>query len=239
MIRYTLEEVKKARRITSWWIVLLDPFASRVGWCIANFTNLRPNTITILGGTIAFTSAVLMFNNYLIIGAILFEIFYIFDMVDGRIARLKDLSSKGGKCLDYLMDRVVIFSLTLALVLNSLNTPPFTGIVFLGFIFAFLEIFNILASNTINQTFDIKSDLLSSEDAGRITKTSILLKKYRSIKEYMDRFRLPVLPSGIEAIHIAFFIGPITGEIFWCFLLGILILLFELIITIFLIKFNT
>lgn len=232
--KYSLNEIKKARLISSWWIILLEPIASRVTWLIANFTNLKPNTLTIIGGTMAFIAAFLMFNGYLIFGAVLFEIYYIFDMVDGRIARLKNLSSKGGKCLDYLMDRIIIFSLTLALVFNFLDKPGFAKIVLLGFLFVFIEIFSLHLATTTNQVFSNgeKRDLLLDEDTKKISQKNILLKKYVSIKNYLSKFGLPVLPSGIEAIHIAFFIGPITGKIFWCFLIGVFILIFSLIATI-------
>ena len=129
--KFALAEVKKARRTSSLWILLLEPIASRLSWVFVNYTNIRPNVITIISIFIAYISLFLVLWNYLILAAIIFELHYIFDMVDGRIGRLKNLTSDFGKCLDHFGDRIIYFSLAAALVFISYNKPNFIWIMLL------------------------------------------------------------------------------------------------------------
>jgi len=70
-------------------------------------SGLHPNYITLLGGAVgilAFFSFSRGTKADFIIGAVLFEVFYILDNCDGEVARARGLSSKFGSWLDTSVD---------------------------------------------------------------------------------------------------------------------------------------
>ena len=78
--------------------------------------NISPNIVTTFSILIAFVGVAFFSsgsNTSCLIGALLFELFYVLDAVDGQLARAKGLSSHGGKYLDifcnFLVPSVVLF----------------------------------------------------------------------------------------------------------------------------------
>lgn len=70
-------------------------------------SGLHPNYITLLGGAVgilAFFSFSIGTKAGFIIGAFLFEAFYILDNCDGEVARARGLTSKFGSWMDTLID---------------------------------------------------------------------------------------------------------------------------------------
>ena len=80
------------------------------------FMNFTPNQITILSGIFGVIGALFFISdNYLIllIAAILIQLFCVLDLVDGNIARKKNLQSKFGMWLDVFFDKLVDFLIIL------------------------------------------------------------------------------------------------------------------------------
>ncbi|WP_440680922.1 CDP-alcohol phosphatidyltransferase family protein [Candidatus Pelagibacter sp. HIMB1623] len=120
------------------------------------FLNFTPNQVTILSGFFGMIgSFLLIFDNYLTLfsAAILIQLFSILDLVDGNIARIKNLQSKFGMWLDIFFDKLVdlliIFIAPLGVYLS--NGDPnilIWGIVLMGSVF-FNQLIMIL-NNTKN-----------------------------------------------------------------------------------------
>ena len=225
--RYSFKKIKECRRTTSLWILLLEPFAIITTWVLVNYSKIKPNTITIIGSSIAFFSAFLLFNNYLILAALFFELYYVFDMVDGRIARLKNQSSNFGKCLDKLLDRMIYFILAFTLIFININDDNFKLILLFGIIFIFLEIFNLYTSLLIKDVFKLEK---RKDEHSKKPKTSSKLKTRGTISL--------LFPTGVEAVHILFFIGVITNKIVYCFIVADIIIVLNLVVTPILFKIN-
>ena len=97
------------------------PIASRIALFLSK-TNITPNQITMLNLTFSMTASFLFLfgtNIYLIIGAFLIQFSYIFDLVDGKLARLKKMESKLGMFLDSIIDRISISSIIICLSIGS------------------------------------------------------------------------------------------------------------------------
>ncbi|HEX3698605.1 MAG TPA: CDP-alcohol phosphatidyltransferase family protein [Polyangia bacterium] len=82
-------------------------------------TRITPNQITFLTLVIFAGGAVLLALvpgwRALILGAAILELSYVFDCVDGQLARLKRMSSPVGAHLDFLMDELKAFVLVAAI----------------------------------------------------------------------------------------------------------------------------
>ena len=110
----TLAEVKSrtAKERDSWWTVLLvDPIALRLTRLVAPIKGLTPNKITLIAFTFGMLAAVCFAQadrGWLIAGAVLYYIGFLWDCVDGKIARLNGTGTIFGMWLDYILDQVRI-----------------------------------------------------------------------------------------------------------------------------------
>ncbi|WP_406661299.1 CDP-alcohol phosphatidyltransferase family protein [Methanolobus sp. ZRKC3] len=76
---------------------LVLPFAAKIP--------LSPNSLTLIGLLVSFVSALAFAKGELFSGALLILLSGLFDMLDGAVARARDLSSSFGAFLDSVCDR--------------------------------------------------------------------------------------------------------------------------------------
>ena len=118
---YSVKEIKQAatRKREAWWMVLvMNRIAVRLLWVIANYTKATPNQITTISLILSIPSAFCFLQNtfvYSIIGAFLFETAFLFDCMDGKLARLRGSSSNFGAYYDLTVDRFRIVMCSIAL----------------------------------------------------------------------------------------------------------------------------
>ena len=102
--KFTVEDIKRTKPATKTesWIgkFLFNWFTLRFAVFIANYTKLTPRMLSIIGFSSALIAAYFFLKGYVIIGAILFFIRYLFDQIDGDVARLKKDPSRWGVYLD-------------------------------------------------------------------------------------------------------------------------------------------
>ena len=133
MVDYkSIENVYKDR---NWWDLLWNlKVAKYITYYVANYTKLTPNQITLISLIIAIFSGFAFYHSYFIIGAILFQLSYIFDIVDGALARVTNQNSKYGAFLDVFTDWFKA-PLLVVVIFYNLNMPYFGEmIIFLYFI---------------------------------------------------------------------------------------------------------
>ncbi len=118
-------------------------------YSIAKYCPFSPNTITSLSVIFAFIACIFAFRNfniYYVLGLVFLS--FIFDAIDGIVARAKNQVSKKGAFLDGIADRVVEFFVLLILLKLFENT----GIT--GFVLPTeLQIFSILFFGTCMASF--------------------------------------------------------------------------------------
>ena len=95
----------------AWWAVLVvDHFALPVLAVLVRFPWVTPLRLTVVGAMFGVAAVVSFGTGHLLLGAILFELRFFFDCLDGKLARLKGLTSPRGRFLDLTMDVVLISS---------------------------------------------------------------------------------------------------------------------------------
>jgi len=118
---------------------------------------ITPNQVTVFSIILSLIGAVffsLGSKASCLVGAFLFELFYIFDSVDGQLARAKGLFSHGGKYLDifcnFLVPPVILFGIGVG-VLKSLYSPINFYALWLGcYAVLIIQVIELLRDNLIN-----------------------------------------------------------------------------------------
>jgi phosphatidylglycerophosphate synthase len=142
---FTLQEIQfrtyKAR--DAWWTVfLVDPLAGRLVVRIANRTSITPNQLTWGALVLGLGSAGCFLSSswqWLVVGAVLYHLSFVFDCMDGKIARLKGTGTVLGGWLDYVFDRVRVLACTLTLMWGQYNATGKELYLLLGVGVVFLD----------------------------------------------------------------------------------------------------
>ncbi len=207
---YTFDEIEKTLQTPkSWWAVLtVLPFVRKISYIFANYTEITPNIITTISLLLAFVSTYFFQKGdyiFLVLGAVFYQLSYIFDCTDGTIARLKRNGSSFGKIYDEFTDSLKIFIITFGLFygqykINGMDsTYLHAGYLFLGVMLLHYERL-ILRDLTFS---DFKVIKISSKNKPR----SIINKYFK----YMENHKLKAIPSGIEVLAFIYVIVPIAA----------------------------
>jgi len=127
----TLSDVERVLPLKSWWaIVVVLPVVRRLTVPIVNRTAIGPNSITIAALALRVAAAGAFFiadRGWLIAGALLFYLAYVFDCMDGAVARLRQQTSEFGRFLDHIGD--LIGGLLIVAALSAGQHLLFTALV--------------------------------------------------------------------------------------------------------------
>ncbi len=235
--RYSFEEVKaSAKLIDAWWTVkVIDPIAFRLTYLLANYTRLTPNQISFCALILGLASAYFFLKGdymHLVLGAIVMELSFVFDCVDGKIARLKKAGTKFGAYWDFIQDRLVQFAALFTLIWSQYQHTGNTDFWMLGMTYVFADAFH--------RTTSFHMQNLVTEEEGRIpgkrTKKEIeeILAKYAKthstwksfIKRWMVKNRLTSFPTTIETRVLLFFVSTTLNQVFWGLVLAVAALAF-------------
>ncbi|MEV0319329.1 CDP-alcohol phosphatidyltransferase family protein [Streptomyces sp. NPDC050658] len=124
-MRRDIPPLAEVRRITqkkrdAWWTVLLvDPVATPLVRLTAMRTRITPNQITwgaFLLGLASAACFALGDWQWLVAGAVIYHVSFIFDCMDGKIARLTGTGSVFGAWLDFVFDRIRVMACAVALM---------------------------------------------------------------------------------------------------------------------------
>ncbi|MFD9460016.1 CDP-alcohol phosphatidyltransferase family protein [Streptomyces sp. NPDC060027] len=125
LIRRDIPDLAEVRRITekkrdAWWTVLLvDPVATPLVRQLAMRTRITPNQITwgaFLLGLVSAACFALGDWRWLVAGAVVYHVSFIFDCMDGKLARLTGQGSVFGAWLDFVFDRIRVAVCAVALM---------------------------------------------------------------------------------------------------------------------------
>ena len=210
MVQYSLERVKNAegQLLQPWWYrIVVRPIATRLTWLVVNYTKLTPNQITLLAflmSAIAAFCFVKATRDFLILGAIFFELHYLLDYVDGKVARLSGQMSVMGKCLDEVLDRWRSFVVVFGLSYGQYRITGDAIYLGLGFVNCFLVLFSywfLVFKRQIRESLERPKQrvVAPAQPSGS-----------RIARFFASRRMLPY-PAGDEFELLANVIGPITG----------------------------
>jgi phosphatidylglycerophosphate synthase len=215
-LMYSLKNIEETFKERSWWAIIASLFPAKyITYYIANHTNITPNQITLISFIFAIFSGISFFFGFFIMGAFLYQVSYIFDIVDGSLARVQKKSSQYGAFLDVFTDwiKAPILIVILLYVQNQL--------IFLTIILLLLSW--VCCANKYNDMlFYTKRKSLSEDD--KIQKSKI--GKYF---QRMESKNIAPLAGNVEFEALILFFYPITQlQIFIYFSVTLLLLLFIL-----------
>ena len=204
-MHYNYADIKKTfKPVDAWWTVAIaDPIAGRLTLFLANYTNITPNIVTVFAFTLSFAAAFLFYQATpisLALGTLLFEIGFIFDCVDGKLARLKGLGSKQGEIIDFLFDRLGFFLLLGGLMFGQFRLSDNYEILMWGFFIIFFD-------NFIN----FISLYLKIEDKSSVTLS--VRNIFGKTKALLNQRRLASFFTTVEVTQLLFFFTPLTTRI--------------------------
>ncbi|GAA2628382.1 CDP-alcohol phosphatidyltransferase family protein [Streptomyces vastus] len=140
-MRRELPPLAEVRRITqkkrdAWWTVLLvDPVATPLVRITAMRTKITPNQITwgaFLLGLASAACFALGDWRWLIAGALVYHLSFIFDCMDGKLARLTGQGSVFGAWLDFVFDRIRVMVCGIALMAGQYQRTDDTVYIWLA-----------------------------------------------------------------------------------------------------------
>jgi phosphatidylglycerophosphate synthase len=98
-----------AKPVDSWWTVAaIDPIAMRILPPLLRVRRATPNVITGTAFVVGVGAVVSFATGSFVLGAILYELRFFLDCLDGKVARVRRLSSPTGAMFDRLADMVSI-----------------------------------------------------------------------------------------------------------------------------------
>jgi len=198
MEKYSLKDIETTFKERSWWAIVASLIPSKyITYYIANNTKITPNQITFLSAILSLIAGILFYNDYYILGAILFQIGYILDIVDGSLARVKNMQSRFGAFFDVFTDwlKAPLVLIILFWHLDKIN--------FLVFIFFFLFL-SCLVNKYNDMLYFQGAKSLSNEINNRVNKS-----KSFSYLSFMKDKNIIAFPSTIEFEALLLFFYPI------------------------------
>ncbi len=198
----SLIDIEKTFKEKSWWAILFNLYPAKyITYFLVNKTEITPNQVTTISFLLAIFSGIAFNFQYFITGAILYQLSYILDIVDGSIARSKNLSSKIGAFYDVFTDWLKAPILFIILFLVTDNYYLLVVLYFLLFLGCLVNKYN---------------DMLFFQGAKSITAISSSNNEttnLSSILGYMQKMKnrnIQPFPSSVEVEGLLLFFYPIT-----------------------------
>jgi len=205
------------KEVDAWWTVLvIDRIAIPLVRRLSKYHFITPNFLTIISLVIGLIAALLIIMSttpFLIVGGILYQLAFLFDCMDGKLARLRGITSPLGEILDNVADRVTIFTLSFAVgyTLYNYYNDAFLFLNYIVYAYLTVMISNIWLIYDKHKTKNIKVNennitiltrMLSSRD-------NLLKNIAVPVIGFFRKHRLWPYPSEIEFNLILFTIVPI------------------------------
>ncbi len=186
-----------AKRLDYWWtVVATDPFAGPLVRLLAKTRWLTPDQVTVIALAFGLASGAafsLGSRGGLALGGVLFYLAFLFDCVDGKLARALAVTSPRGEALDHLADAGRRASASLGLVVWGWRAQGAASLaVAMALVYVVLAYFFIEISGAAKDDW---------ERGGMRTRWSLALARRRLLPN-------PGMPD-VQAV--VFVIGPLTG----------------------------
>lgn len=191
-----------------------DPIAVPITYLLLRFTKITPNSVTMVSLILGFTAAIAIFMNVSYLPIILFYFAYVFDFVDGTLARMLSLSSAEGKKLDIRVDRAIFTAIAISYVYLFLSSnrlvETFLLIVYtlLFFYVDIVEYSHVVYGYMTN----------NSPTSNKVSKK----KRYGELTWFKSLFNIKLwIPRRAFTIPLVFVIAPLIGNFTVCCILAI------------------
>lgn len=224
-MRVTLREIaaRTCKRRDSWWTVLLvDPIAVRIVWLVQPYRYLTPAVFTALAFVFAVAAAAAFMKGtpgVVSIGAVLFYISFLFDCVDGKVARLRG-GSFVGIWLDFIVDRARFLLAAGALFIGQYRVSDDPTFLAIGAAVVIFDLFHYVNGAEVMQIRDSMHRALGSaprdtpQSMTTLARPTPTMRAFEAAAAWLRRFRIrPRLFSGIEFEQAIGVVAPLSGSI--------------------------
>ncbi len=215
-MRYSLADVRgSVHSIDSWWTrYFIDPVAVRLAWLFANFTRISPNAVTLMTLPLMFVSAFFFLragHTDLIIGALVYELNFALDCVDGKLARLTKRTSKLGAFSDLYLDNWNVVVNLAAIVWGQYSREGSVALIVAAWAYLTIHLLSLLMKFIARDVLgsDVKKDFYAAEALAGNPGITGRVRRF-----FSKRGLNMVLFTTVEAEATVFFFGPICGFIF-------------------------
>ena len=194
----TLAEIKQKtlKPADAWWVVfVIDPIAVRILWLLMRVgPRVTPNAVTSGSLVLGLLSAAAFWQGRYGWGALLFQLSFLLDCIDGKLGRLTGQSSPWGAFYDGFVNNVVFGANVLGLMASA---PGDMRLASASALLLLVWALHIHASEALR-------------DSGR----GPMHTHHRPRSGWMERHRL-LPPMTFPDKHALLFVaGPITGNVF-------------------------
>ena len=178
--------------LDAWWTVLVvDPVAARLVPPLVGLRRVTPTRVTAAAHLLGVVSAVLFVRGHLLAGAVVFEVRFLLDCIDGKLARVRGTSSVLGAELDALGDRLLVTANLVALVWP----------------------FEPLAALLLGSVYPVSLTMFEARDrlAARRGGDKLVERLAGSgLGARLAGHRLNPIPTSVDAEHLLLFCAPVA-----------------------------
>ncbi|MBW1930956.1 MAG: CDP-alcohol phosphatidyltransferase family protein [Deltaproteobacteria bacterium] len=210
----TLDDAEEALTIPKgWWAYLTCLFLTkRISVFLVNKTKVTANQVTIFSTFLSALSAVAFFRGpkWYYWAAILYWMSYLFDCVDGTVARLRKQSTLYGGYLDAISEYFMQLIMAIAFAYGYFKSTGNITIFYYSTVYCFFFMFFYWDGKYIKATLN----------PARIIDNSV----QHGFLSFFDKRNIVPYPRRVESSALIFVLGPITGYIIPFYLLGLSII---------------
>lgn len=136
-MKYSYSSIKNSLHTQEPWInvFILKYITLPLVYIIVNYTKITPNIISLFSISFGVYSAYNYFTGNVLLGGVMYFISYIFDAIDGKVARITKTGKPYGSWLDTCIDRFNLIFITTAISYNVYVNTGNVEIVFLNCLF--------------------------------------------------------------------------------------------------------
>lgn len=183
--------------VDSWWTVLVvDPLCVHLVPWLSGYRSVTPMRITIAALLVGMAAISAFAAGQLALGALLFEVRFVLDCLDGKLARLRGTSSARGAFLDVASDLVTVGGayLVLSVVVTQDVTGPEAVLLPLGAAVFFIAVW--------------MHTVAAAHRGGRNPRAATASRSGRARR--LERYRLKPYPTSVEVETLVLFLAPLA-----------------------------
>lgn len=194
----TLAEIKQRalKPADAWWVVfVIDPIAVRILWLLTRLPiRVTPNAVTTASLVVGLAAAAAFWQGRYGWGALLFQLSFLLDCIDGKLGRLTGQSSPWGAFYDAFVNNIVFGTNVIGLMGSAPNDRRLAA-----------------ASALLLLVWALH---IHASEALRDIRRGPMHTHHRPPSGWMERHRL-LPPLTFPDKHALLFVaGPITGYVF-------------------------
>jgi phosphatidylglycerophosphate synthase len=194
-----LDLTRAKKPIDAWWTVfVIDPIAVRLLPAFLAFGWVTPNLVTGAAFAVGGVAVALFGTGHFALAAVVYEFRFLLDCLDGKIARVRRLSSPLGATLDRTADSITVPAAYAALGIALAHRHG------LAHTWSLLPALMACLTSGMELSLELFLSKMSTGDGGTST------PEPAGLRARLARHRLRLLPWTVEAEAVGLFIAPLA-----------------------------